>query len=93
MMFSSKASFWYGILVSSTRLMAHHTVGVDLGYVFSEKSGMKQALAGVKNLIVFSNEKNDGIVDSALVLPLGTSLEKWGDSEATLGIHSISQAE
>ncbi len=66
--------------------------GVDLGYVFSEKSGMKQALASVQNLIVFSNEKNDGVVDNALVLPVGTSLEKWGDAEATVGIHSISQA-
>ena len=66
--------------------------GVDLGYLFGDKSGMKSALAGVKNLIVFANETNDGVTDNALVLPVGTSLEKWGDSEALIGLHSISQA-
>ena len=48
-------------------------------------------LSGVKNLIVFANEKNDGVTDNALVLPVGTSLEKWGD-ENIIGLHSISQA-
>ncbi len=66
--------------------------GLDLGYVFSSKSGMQQALAGVKNFVVFSNELNDGVTDGALVVPVGTGLEKWSDSESRIGLHSISQA-
>lgn len=66
--------------------------GVDLGYVFSSKSGMKEALAGVQNLVIFTNESNDGVTDNALVLPVGTGLEKWSDSEGITGLHSISQA-
>ena len=57
--------------------------GVDLGYLFNAKSGMKKHLASVKTLIVFANEMNDGITDNALVLPVGTSVEKWGDAEST----------
>ena len=57
--------------------------GVDLGYLICRKIWHAEAFAGVKNLIVFANEKNDGVTDNALVLPVGTSLEKWGDAENT----------
>jgi molybdopterin-containing oxidoreductase family iron-sulfur binding subunit len=65
---------------------------LDLGYVFTESSEMSTLLSEVKHLIVFANELNDGITENALVLPIGTGFERWGDNETQVGLHTISQA-
>jgi molybdopterin-containing oxidoreductase family iron-sulfur binding subunit len=64
---------------------------LDLVYAFAGDAKVKEALAKVKNVILFSNEPNDSVAANTIVIPMGTSLEKWGDNEAIIGRHSLQQ--
>lgn len=65
---------------------------LDLVYSFSPDAKVSEALGKIKNVVLFSAEKNDSVSPNTLVIPTGTSLEKWGDSNSTTGLYSISQA-
>jgi molybdopterin-containing oxidoreductase family iron-sulfur binding subunit len=64
---------------------------VDPVYNLPSSLNVSEALAKVDQLIIFANEPTDTISTSALVLPPGTGLERWGDSEAILGRYTIQQ--
>jgi len=49
------------------------------------------ALSGTQ-VVAFANEGNDSVSGKAIVLPPGSTLEAWGDAEATEGIHTLQQA-
>ena len=65
---------------------------LDLVYAFSSDAKLGEALGKIKNVIFFGNESNETVSTKTLVLPSGTSLEKWGDSNVRAGLYSISQA-
>ena len=65
---------------------------IDLAYAFSSDAKVADTLGKIKNVIIFANESNESVTANALVLPSGTSLEKWGDSNVKTGLYSISQA-
>lgn len=54
-------------------------------------AGAKAALAGVDLVVAFANEPNDSLQANTMVLPPGTTLENWGDSEAIRGRHTLQQ--
>jgi len=51
----------------------------------------KAALAKVGTLVAFANEPSDSLNQNTLILPPGTTLERWGDNEAILGRHTLQQ--
>jgi Fe-S-cluster-containing dehydrogenase component/anaerobic selenocysteine-containing dehydrogenase len=51
----------------------------------------KNALVNVDQVVAFANEPNDSLTDGTLILPPGTTLERWGDNEAYRGRHTIQQ--
>ncbi len=65
--------------------------GADPVYQLPAELGAEAALAGVQ-IIAFSNEPSDSLNAKAIVLPPGTTLESWGDAEATTGWHTLQQA-
>ena len=65
--------------------------GADPVYALPPGLAAEAALAGVQ-LVAFSNEPNDTLNAKAIVLPSGTTLETWGDAEATVHWHTLQQA-
>jgi Fe-S-cluster-containing dehydrogenase component/anaerobic selenocysteine-containing dehydrogenase len=64
----------------------------DLDVVYATPGdGAKKALANVGLVVAFANEPNDSLSENTLVLPPGTTLERWGDNEAVHGRHTIQQ--
>ncbi|MFT4976590.1 MAG: anaerobic selenocysteine-containing dehydrogenase, partial [Myxococcota bacterium] len=64
---------------------------LDPVYALPAAAGVREALAKVDSLVIFANEPIDSINASALVLPPGTALERWGDNEAVKGRHTLQQ--
>jgi len=64
---------------------------LDLVYAFSDGAKVAEKLQN-KKVVLFTNEPNDMIAANTLVIPVGTSLEKWGDSTTKVGLFSIQQA-
>ena len=65
---------------------------LDLVYAFASDADIPKLLSGIKNVILFSDEPNDSVSENTLHLPIGSSLERWGDNESMNGIHTIQQA-
>ena len=61
--------------------------GADPAYTMPADAG----LSGTQ-VVAFANEPSDSISGNAIVLPPGSTLETWGDAEATEGIHTLQQA-
>lgn len=51
----------------------------------------KTALETVGQVVAFQNEPSESLVDKAIVLPPGTTLESWGDNEAVFGRYTLQQ--
>lgn len=65
--------------------------GADPVYQLPPELEAEAALAGVQ-IVAFANEASDSINGKAIVLPPGSTLETWGDAEATTGWHTLQQA-
>ena len=61
---------------------------IDLVYAFSADAKVAEALGKIKNVVFFGTESNDTVSQNTLFIS-GTSLEKWGDPNAKLGLYSL----
>ena len=69
--------------------------GIDLAHVL-RKVNVMEALQKVGTIVAFANEPNETVTVDAIgngyVLPTGTTLETWGDGEATKGVFTLAAA-
>jgi Fe-S-cluster-containing dehydrogenase component/anaerobic selenocysteine-containing dehydrogenase len=63
---------------------------LDIAYTTPASIG-KSAIGQVGQVISFANEPNESLTNGAIVLPAGSTLESWGDNEATVGRHTLQQ--
>jgi Fe-S-cluster-containing dehydrogenase component/anaerobic selenocysteine-containing dehydrogenase len=82
-------------LITNGKLNTLFIEGVDIAHVFASNSKVKEALKNISNIIIFSDEANETAFvnqKNTIILPVGSSLEKWGDNEAIIGRNTIHQA-
>lgn len=65
--------------------------GANPVYNFPADDKAAEALAAVGLVVQFANEPDDSTTAAMLMLPPGSSLEGWGDTNVTSGVHTLQQ--
>ncbi len=66
--------------------------GLDPVFSMPADAGAADALSKVGTVVHFADEPNDSITAAHWVLPPGSTLESWGDTEAHADVHTLQQA-
>ena len=68
---------------------------VDVAYSFPDNKSILEGLQSIKTLVYFTNEPNDSVLENSngtvYIVPPGTHLERWGDSETLFGNNVLQQ--
>ncbi len=65
--------------------------GADPAFSFPASDKAAEALAAVDLVVHLDNEGSDSTPEKALLLPVGTGLETWGDANVVGGVHVLQQ--
>jgi len=65
--------------------------GLDPAFSLPADANVADALAKVGTLVVLANSAPEGVPESAIILPPGSSSEAWGDSASHKGAYGLQQ--